>query len=634
MAKSLNNNTCLGWLYDVLAQSISILDVTTDIIVCVAFYQKERFIFFGISLAILILALIAYDVAFMAKYSNEYHLAPQIGLFLSLLPISPFIPFIFYYVSDNDSQLASFMSNHWCFDISFYRHSTTRGASKFKQFAESKVVKHLGFIIESLVEALPQAILQMASIVIYNEANIISITSILISLLSVCSKSLVFSMGTATNMKQLFFNWLCAVTDFFGIFVVVCWVTYHPHEQHLSDAFIMIRNVWLNIQCILVFPMIAFVSVMMHIVFSSLIVYETDGTKCKKISYGIYGFFGVTLAWICGVIASTLVAMIMCWTWIAAAFLFLGIERFPQYHKLSLEFWYTLIRWINNAKQHRIGTVYKGCTSYTKQQDRMMRVASLNYCMASDKRFGGQDNALVTYLEKERRENQYMNVTMKALRMHTNAPDQAQFDRKCWRWYSYFWRSEAKRPIERQCREICVNRSCHNNWHDRHDCCLDLFFATGVGSLTFVFGPIYFVSRVVQLFYPMFIVLYLYFGYDVLIWNTTGIDMFQIVMMTIYIVLCGVLGILFYLNAKEQYLMAHLLPHAGYISYRHKSESDVENNIQKITNHYYGIIVVPIRKAMIIERFGPDLGPIIVSYLPSDDKFELAGDVVRVTTVV
>ena len=44
--------------------------------------------------------------------------------------------------------------------------------------------------------------------------------------------------------------------------------------------------------------------------------------------------------------------------------------------------------------------------------------------------------------------------------------------------------------------------------------------------------------------------------------------------------------------------------------------------MKNIINHYTGIIVVPIRKAIVIDHFGPDLGPIILSYLPIKDEFE------------
>eukprot|EP01084_Bolivina_argentea_P146830 256999_1 len=86
----------LGKLYDILAETISILDVTTDVIVCIQFYQAGRMVFFGISLTILCLALIAYDVTFILMFAND-SAQKKLALFFILLPFTPFLPFIFYY---------------------------------------------------------------------------------------------------------------------------------------------------------------------------------------------------------------------------------------------------------------------------------------------------------------------------------------------------------------------------------------------------------------------------------------------------------------------------------------------------------------------------------------------------------
>eukprot|EP01084_Bolivina_argentea_P227903 384990_1 len=557
----MSSNSCLNYVgtcYDILAQTISILDVVTDIIVCIEFYQNDRMIFFGISLSILCLALIAYTGAFIGLYSDEYRPLKQIGLFLSLLPISPFIPFVIYYVNQpKKDKFARYIEAQCCYNISFYGSSTSSEATKFKQFFESKIERHLGFILESLVEAFPQAILQMTAIVMFDETNIVSIISILISLLSVASKSLVFAFGASSNFKQLVFNWLCAVTDFFSIFFVVCWVFYEPVDPDLNNAFIIIQNVWLYKLCIFIFPMIAFVSITLHILAVSVIVYDNGNNIYEKICFGIIGFLIVTFGWICGLIASVLVLEITTWTWIAGAFLFLGSSRLPTYHKLSLQFWWTLISWINSAKKHHIGSKYKGCTSHTKYQDKMMRLASVNYIAGKDNTFCLDDDIFMSYLEKEKNENQYMNITFLGLRLNTQNKKQSELLQKFWRWYSTVWRDEARGPCYRICRNICKNQTCPR---DKHDCCLDIFFATAMGSMTFIFGPWYFLSRMVSLLFPAFIVFYLYFGYNVNIWNTQYVDQFQVVMITVYLMLCVILSILFYINCCEQYLMAHILP--------------------------------------------------------------------------
>eukprot|EP01083_Nonionella_stella_P053229 140877_1 len=69
MASKLATNCCnIG--YDVLTICISIADVTTDIIVLIDFYNKDRMTFFAISLIILILAQCAYAIACSVRFNT------------------------------------------------------------------------------------------------------------------------------------------------------------------------------------------------------------------------------------------------------------------------------------------------------------------------------------------------------------------------------------------------------------------------------------------------------------------------------------------------------------------------------------------------------------------------------------
>ena len=147
--------SCFALLYDILGQIISVLDVTTDVIVCIQYYQNDRMIFFGISVSILILALIAYDIVFMINYCDERALYRKIGLFLIMLPISPLIPYILYLTVDRDSILSNCLKKGCCFEIDIYdRVYKDENTSKLRQFMEEKVNKHLGFIVEALVEGI------------------------------------------------------------------------------------------------------------------------------------------------------------------------------------------------------------------------------------------------------------------------------------------------------------------------------------------------------------------------------------------------------------------------------------------------------------------------------------------------
>ena len=59
---------CGNIVYDILTIFISIADVATDIWVAIDFYNKDRIVFFWISVSILILAQCSYSIAFSLRY--------------------------------------------------------------------------------------------------------------------------------------------------------------------------------------------------------------------------------------------------------------------------------------------------------------------------------------------------------------------------------------------------------------------------------------------------------------------------------------------------------------------------------------------------------------------------------------
>ena len=471
----------------------------------------------------------------------------------------------------------------------------------------------------------------MTAIVIYKEANTMAIISIFISLLSVASKSLVFAMGISNSFKQLFFNWLCAVTDFFGIFFVVCWVFYEPHDESLQEAFSTIQSVWLWKLYIFELPLVLIPAFLLYFSYCWAAVTEIDDVMsiCARIALVFFAFFSFSFMFVGGCIAGLLIAEITCWTWFAALLLILSSSRLPGYSKQSLQFYFTLLKWINSAEKHQIGSRYKGCTSYTKQQDKMMRLASANFEL-----YGGASNYQVdsrfhSYLDAHRTADQYMGVTYSGLRANVIDGNRknAQYLPKFWDHYGDMLRSvwqERSREYDKWKRE--------RDLKSFNSCALMTTLSSSFASLTLIFGPIYPISRMVHLVFPWFIVLYLYFEYDLLIWTSPHIDTFQLVMITVYFGLSIFLAILLYLNVKEQYLLWHILPFSSQLN--QVTGLDGDRYLKKIANHYFGMTVIPIRRAIVIDHFGPDLGEIIVSYLPNDDEFESAGKLQAVTLVV
>ena len=68
--------------------------------------------------------------------------------------------------------------------------------------------------------------------------------------------------------------------------------------------------------------------------------------------------------------------------------------------------------------------------------------------------------------------------------------------------------------------------------------------------------------------------------------------------------------------------MRHVLPLMRVFSTSSISTAHQKDYIDQITDQYFGIIVIPIRKAVVLNFLGPDIGPIVLSFLPTDDKYE------------
>eukprot|EP01083_Nonionella_stella_P034726 94950_1 len=105
--------------------------------ICYQFYAHGRIIFFAISLAILILALMSYSILFVHIFSGESLCGRRFVLFMVLLPVSPLIPFVIYYSQKPDSRLSIILNKICCFELDFDGPSPSKDASKFKQFFET-----------------------------------------------------------------------------------------------------------------------------------------------------------------------------------------------------------------------------------------------------------------------------------------------------------------------------------------------------------------------------------------------------------------------------------------------------------------------------------------------------------------
>ena len=216
--------------YDLLTILISIADVTTDVWVIYKFYIDKRETFFIISLIVMILAQLSYAIAFVFRFQPQWTPKLQkqniemraLVMFFIVLPLAPVLSFIIYWCEMNDKNwFLTWLSDKFYIGDELDLTTNDPNQPKILIWIKTKARKHMGFILEAMVEALPQSIIQLIAIVYYQDTEIINVISICISLLSVATKTMVFSV--AIDFKVFIYNWLSLVCDFFGVFAIICW---------------------------------------------------------------------------------------------------------------------------------------------------------------------------------------------------------------------------------------------------------------------------------------------------------------------------------------------------------------------------------------------------------------------------
>mmetsp|Transcript_58123 Transcript_58123/g.96366 ORF Transcript_58123/g.96366 Transcript_58123/m.96366 type:complete len:642 (-) Transcript_58123:108-2033(-) len=602
----------LNIVYDVFTAIISLLDVITDLLVMYEFYVQGRMAFFYASLVILIVAQFAYCIAFWFKFEQYFdsfgHAAAS---FCCLLPFAPFLSFAFYFTADNSSCLYQFL-------VEFYSHcrcrpsiNTRSNASRsgdaeleaFREWMKEKLSKHLGFIIEAMVEAFPQSILQLIAIVYFNDVdNYLAMISIFLSMLSVSSKSFILSVAASYNWKSALFMWLCAVTDFIGIFFVVSFAFYVPPDlgPHDTNPFAFISHAWLVcIACTVApFAVIGSIGMNLYVCYKAL---NASLNPCM--------IFFVQLAWIVGLCITIMSMTIACFLLASVAVFSAGIgQRVPTPSARS--FYLNIVDWYRDAHAVRINDNKDAnlCIHISASQHQMIRLCSINIVLlrtissldTAVSRYwnsAGPDRSLLEYLHSNENPKtgkwSFHDVRCEDLKQHCTRHVEASKNKiaRC-------------KALKHACVQIAtflrakfdkILMQEHFQW-----------------VVIAVCTPLYLLGRVFNFLFFVFIILYLTFGHRIHIF-TPDVPIFQTAMFGAFLLLLCMWSIAFYLVLREQHWMSFILPSATRLA----ADSDAIKNEQKkqqILDYYDSLICQPFAKLCCLKIFGNDITEVIMQY--------------------
>ena len=498
----------------------------------------------------------------------------------------------------------------------------------------------------------------MIAIVYYEETSLLPIVSILISLLSVASKSFVFSVSAGINIQTIVFYWLCAVTDFFGIFFIVSWVFYVPNSDDTDDNNVnqhdiinvhIISQIWFYKVLIVVIPLATLIT---SILIGILLSEANDNRYCIL----LMSAFGLPF----GIIFLSIGLEVSTFIFIAFIINKYYTSRFPTNNENFIA-WNELIDWIYDNQGYDIQDLiddmekmnsnsnidsdngYQVQTPYecSGSQDRIIRICCINYCYfkrglnafdsdlvlsssignaidfktryeanernnknkssskyrTTEELKPGDDIMLRNYLSKPENLNKcFVDINYNDIKQNTN---------------KYHRKSKRKRTRKYNAHDSIIYRFYSGYvsfWDEIKDVIPNRTIEIFLEIVVYILAPLYLISRIVGLMFPIIIILYVN-GYG--LWN--DIDGLQWSLLGIYTCLFLAVIILCLFIVPRAYYQSFILPGADIFPTLIPGSKLFVNFVK---DYYYPkLIITPIRDYLIKDIFGVDVGRIILKYL-------------------
>lgn len=224
--------------FDVTTASVSLADIITDVLVALEFYEGGHYGFCAVSLAIFLAAQLSYAFMFTATFAPSASPPRQILVFTLTLPFAQLVPIFAWIESLHFPAIVRAMGKLGLVSSQGAASRAVDSDSDDQLWSaiQSKYSAHAGFLLEAVVEAVPQGLLQTVFVVVYGELTAINALSLAFSLIVLCSKGWIFSYSL--HRVTFIFNSLCIVSDVFGLFATVCWLSSPVVSPAWNDAWL------------------------------------------------------------------------------------------------------------------------------------------------------------------------------------------------------------------------------------------------------------------------------------------------------------------------------------------------------------------------------------------------------------
>ena len=149
--------------FDIFTAGISLADIACDIAVAVDFYQRGQLIYFWASVFIFGAAQAAYAFLFVAAFGRHRSNAYRTLCFVLALPFSQLVP-VFTLLESLHLPAVSKLLRRVGLRPTVEDATATSDGDSLWALMQRKTQAHAGFLVEALVEAIPQCALQVSAV--------------------------------------------------------------------------------------------------------------------------------------------------------------------------------------------------------------------------------------------------------------------------------------------------------------------------------------------------------------------------------------------------------------------------------------------------------------------------------------
>jgi hypothetical protein len=238
-ARRLSRWQWLDALHDAWTVTSSVVDIATDMLVAVAFYQQGHMVFFYASVAVFAVAQLSYAFLFTGTWAAKRSVRGQVCVFLAVLPFGQLIPVFAWLESFRfaaidqcltalhltptaEATQVSLASTGGSAAAAAAPMRDGGGADNLWTFIQRKYTAHAGFLAEAFVEAIPQGILQLVAILTLDDTAAVNVFSVLMSISVVASKG--YLVAYSIHWPSFAFNYATIAADTFNLFATATWL--------------------------------------------------------------------------------------------------------------------------------------------------------------------------------------------------------------------------------------------------------------------------------------------------------------------------------------------------------------------------------------------------------------------------